>query len=639
MKTNAFFLSATLVAASLFAGDPLTELVPMPRQITAGCGTVDACALGNVTCIRGDIPGAPQQVAVEAYRLEIATNGVTIVAPSRLGELHARTTLGQLERLADGKVPVCTVVDWPRFRWRGCMLDTARNYLTLGALKDVIDMMAAYKLNLFHWHFTEDNGWRLESKRHPELQAPQAFYDTFCARGGCKFYTHEEFREIVRYAAERGVTVMPEFDVPGHCLAFRRAIGRNNMADPLVETTVADLIDELCSLVPPELMPFVHLGGDEVWQPHEKCAEGAYDRWAQKVNARGRTVMIWNPEQKTSVSNHIQMIWSSAKPEGDAPCIDAAKMYIEEYDPFSLLPAVIALSPCSWDVPDSRKLGAVFAGWHDSAAGADGDITIRNQCVMPSCVLFGELYWRGGGKQDFDYRIRLPETDDPRFAQAVDLERRVVAQRDKVLRGLKRAFPFLAQTQMRWRLSRPDGTVVAPEVRQATIYFHPTLKPSKAFVPETNGTVVAETWIKAPNDMNVGAWIGFTAYDRDHGRSRSAPLPKLGQWNIFDAKAELNGEPIAPPVWRNPGADRGKYTLVYCWSELTDRAFENEEYFTRPPTPIRLKAGWNHVKLTVPFHPSNPVLNNWVATFIPVLGTTEHPREVPGLEYSSVPRP
>ena len=614
----------------------LTELVPAPRQFQVEGKAVAESALERVEVTNGPVAGASAQVSDQAYRLRVTSDGVRITASGAAGERYARTTLEQLRRLCGGRVPACTITDWPKFKWRGCMLDTARNYLTVGALKDVIDMMARYKMNLFHWHFTEDNGWRLESKLHPELQAEKSFYDPFGDRGGAKFYTQDEYRDVVAYAAERGVTVMPEFDVPGHCLAFRRAFGHKTMHEPSVEQTVSDLIGELCGLTDPQTTPFVHLGGDEVWKDHEKCAEGAFDRWAQRVCDSGRTVVSWVPGQKTSVGNRIEMSWGRTPPaEGTHPCFDARVCYIEEYDPFALLSFATYTEPCRWDIDESRKLGAIICGWHDNAAGKDGDVTIRNQCVMPSLVMFGHLMWHGGAGHHPDYRGRLPELDNPLFAAAVDLERRVVAQRDRVLTDLARPFPFLAQTRMRWRLSRPDGTVVATDVPQATIFFHPALRVHKPFVPETNGTVIAETWIRSPRTMDVGAWIGFTAYDKDHGRSRSAPMPKLGEWSRFGATAELNGETIAPPVWDHAGRSRGPDTLVYGMSELTDRAYGNADFNTRPPTPIRLKEGWNHVKLTVPYAEKRPVMVNWVATFVPMTGTTEHPREIDGLEYSS----
>ena len=106
----------------------------------------------------------------QAYKLEIAPDGIVIVAPSAAGERYAHATLDQLRKLAGGQpLPACTIVDWPALRFRGFMNDYGRNYQSLQSIRDTLDLMAAYKLNLFHWHLTDYHGWRLESKRHPQV--------------------------------------------------------------------------------------------------------------------------------------------------------------------------------------------------------------------------------------------------------------------------------------------------------------------------------------------------------------------------------------------------------------------------------------------------------------------------------------
>ena len=204
----------------------LDELMPRPAKVEAAATgetpVVPAAALGTVTVIRKAVPGAPAATANEAYVLEIDEGGAKITAESPFGECWARVTLDQIVRLSSGgDVPCCRITDWPRLKWRGFMLDTVRNYLPSQGVKDIIDVMSRYKLNLFHWHLTENYAWRLESKRFPELQSERAFLH----RHKGKFYTQEEFREIIDYAYARGVRVMPEFDFPGHALAFRRAFG------------------------------------------------------------------------------------------------------------------------------------------------------------------------------------------------------------------------------------------------------------------------------------------------------------------------------------------------------------------------------------------------------------------------------
>ena len=129
----------------------------------------------------------------------------------------------------------------------------------------------------------------------------------------------------------------------------------------------------------------------------------------------------------------------------------------------------------------------------------------------------------------------------------------------------------------------------------------------------------------------------------------TAPLPDVGEWNRFGASAELNGEKIEPPKWKRPGVKKGKpltdWTSAWTLYEADEEPFTDQEYYMREPTSIRLRKGWNHVKLTIP----NPLVegprrqeqgkirHRWVGTFIPVAGTTDHPQEVPGLEYASCP--
>ena len=221
------------------------ELMPRPvRSLQSEDQTVPVERLQNVKVVKGPVPEAPAATADEAYVLEIGSDGAQITAPGPFGEIWGRVTLDQLVRLSrDGRVPCGRITDWPRLKWRGFMLDSVRNYLPPQGVKDVIDVMSRYKLNLFHWHLTENYAWRLESKRFPELQSERAFLH----RHKGKFYTQEAFREIVDYAYARGVRVMPEFDFPGHALAFRRAFGFKTMSDPGVAEKAAALFEELCA--------------------------------------------------------------------------------------------------------------------------------------------------------------------------------------------------------------------------------------------------------------------------------------------------------------------------------------------------------------------------------------------------------
>ena len=621
------------------------ELMPRPvRSLQSEDQTVPVERLQNVKVVKGPVPEAPAATADEAYVLEIGSDGAKLTASGPFGEIWARVTLDQLVRLSqDGRVPCGRIVDWPRLKWRGFMLDSVRNYLPPQGVKDVIDVMSRYKLNLFHWHLTENYAWRLESKRFPELQSERAFLH----RHKGKFYTQEEFREIVDYAYARGVRVMPEFDFPGHALAFRRAFGFKTMSDPGVAEKAAALFEELCALAPREKMPFIHMGTDEVWK---RDVEGApretLERMAKTISDCGRTMVSWVPgETYNSPGPRINMLWTDkVSPERNPGAyFDAIGMYIEDFDPFELLSVAVYHKAARWHDAGDLNQGAIFCAWHDGFVGLPDENLLRNQPVFPSCVLFGDAYWHGRDNDLPQFRKCLPLGGDPLLAEAVDIERRTVAQRDRALSDLKHPFHFLRQTGMRWRLTQVDGTLIAKDIAQATI-SPGRLKGADGqyLLSPTNGTVVAETWIKSPRDQSVGAWIGFTGISRDHGLVYSAPLPDMGEWNRFGAKAELNGEPIEPPRWKRPGLKKGKaiadWTPAWTLYEADEEPFTDQEYFMREPTPIRLRRGWNHVRLTIP----NPAAggktrHRWTGTFIPVEGATDHPREVQGLEYASVP--
>ncbi len=592
-------LVALAAAACSACADCLDELLPRPRSVVRGAAAPH------------EVPAVPG-----GYRL-VVRGGKPSFAGDVQGRRYARATFAQLRKLAGAsEVPDCVITDWPEFAYRGLMLDCGRNYQNVEAIKDVISMLAAYKFNVFHWHLTDNYGWRLESKKHPELQKRAAF-----ARNPGKFYSQAEFKDVVEFAAARGVTVIPELDMPGHTLAFRKATGINDLASDKARVVLGELIDELCSLVPAERMPIIHLGTDEARERGEKVPQSHLDYWAGRVAANGRILMGWSPGLRLP-GQAIKHLWMGAKdPRGDAtPYIDSQNsFYINHVDPEELLSVAAYQQPCRWGGRD-EKLGAIICVWHDDAI-ADTEDVARMNAVYPAIALLSDGFWRGRERDEPSLYARLPPPDDPRFALAADLERRLLAQRDKVLSGLRHPFPYVAQTQMRWRMSTPQGSVIARDIAQATIYPRHFWFPASAFVPANDGTVILETWIRSERDMECGAWIGMTGFSRSDGRSRDAPTPALGQWNKHGATVELNGRMIDPPRWVHPDVK----------GNPKETPLVDEDYWYREPARIRFAKGVNHVKITLPKHGGW----KWICTFTPILGDSDHPREVPGLIFSS----
>lgn len=243
----------------------------------------------------------------EAYSLQVGTEGVLIQAVEDTGLFYGLTTLWQLlthQPGPAGELPLLSVLDAPEFKWRGLMLDSARHMQSPEFIKQYIDWMSLHKLNVFHWHMTDDQAWRLEIKAYPKLTsiggyrvpagaAPGADIDpgTGKARQYGGYYTQEQVREIVAHAASRQVTVIPEIDVPGHATAAIVAYpelgvpgfqpqkvpaswGIYHNVFNLEESTFEFLETVLTEVV--ELFPaeFIHLGGDEVvteqWESSER---------------------------------------------------------------------------------------------------------------------------------------------------------------------------------------------------------------------------------------------------------------------------------------------------------------------------------------------------------------------------------
>jgi hexosaminidase len=208
----------------------------------------------------------------ESYQLVISESGAKLTALSPLGILHGLQTVLQLvETTANGfSVPVVTIKDRPRFAWRGLLVDVGRHFIPLDVLKRNLDGMAAVKMNVLHWHLYDNEGFRVESKRFPRLQGEGS---------GGLYYTQDEIREFVAYAHDRGIRIVPEFEMPGHSRSLFAGYpelasgpgpykvdpgGPDAVMDPTREETykfIDKFVQEMTALFPDE---YFHIGGDEV---------------------------------------------------------------------------------------------------------------------------------------------------------------------------------------------------------------------------------------------------------------------------------------------------------------------------------------------------------------------------------------
>ncbi|MBW7838313.1 MAG: family 20 glycosylhydrolase [Chitinophagaceae bacterium] len=252
------------------------------------------------------------EIGEEGYLLHITPSNITITANSKKGIVYGMQTLFQLlpaiRTNATLEVPCMTVKDYPRFQWRGMHLDVSRHFFGPEFVKKYIDFLAAYKFNTFHWHLTDDQGWRIEIRKYPNLTKTGAWrvdenYLTWGTRPQAKegekatyggYYTQEQVRDIVRYASERNITIVPEIEMPGHSAAaiasypflsceqqrqlpmtggnYKNISSNYCPGNDSVFTFLQNVLTEVIGLFPSK---FIHLGGDEVdktsWKNCPKC--------------------------------------------------------------------------------------------------------------------------------------------------------------------------------------------------------------------------------------------------------------------------------------------------------------------------------------------------------------------------------
>ncbi|MBW8334681.1 MAG: beta-N-acetylhexosaminidase [Prolixibacteraceae bacterium] len=634
------WLVQTVIAQSQTTDVP--ALIPMPQKIVWNKQNFNI--EGNESRIIQRIVANLPEVPInqdEAYILKVNADSVILQAKTPTGLFRGQQTINQLTFTEGGKqfVAGCGITDWPAFQIRGFMQDVGRNFMSLPMLKEQIDVMAAYKFNTFHFHVTDNPGWRLESKKYPQLS--EASSNT---RWPGKYYSQEDFLELVNYCNERYITLIPEFDIPGHSEAFRKAFALDSMSDPRVKPILLDLIDELCNLVPKEKMPFIHLGTDEVWHSYERPEFGLLDAAVAQVKKNGREVIVWRPGQQIdSDKTSITQLWSSnGKPKDGHRYIDSRLNYLNHLDPLAGVAQLYFDRICGAAQGDSMRLGGILCCWNDNNVTEEYDI-IRQNPVYPGMLTYSETSWKGQPVDIGDgFLAKLPSPENPLYKEFQDFEDRLVRHRDLYFQG--KPFPYVKQTQIVWNIYGPfeqKGNVdhkfkgeetfeknipadyrnyaVLGPVHGGTIHVrHFFGFPS--FISEKQGTVFASTNIWSPKDQEVDCWISFHDWSRSGGR-RGGPFPAQGQWHNTSPKVWLNRKLIEPPIWKNPGM-----------AEKTEEIpFEDENYSFRKPTKISLKKGWNEVLLKVP---QGETSWKWMFTFVPVRIENEQVKEIEGLKFS-----
>src|SRR5947209_482765 len=256
--------------------------------------------------IRLEVPAVPDaRLGEEGYRLSVDRTGMLVDANTARGFFYAVQTLAQISARTGGRLtsPTGAIVDRPEYRWRGIHLDVARHFFSVPVVERYVDVAAHYKLNVFHWHLTDDQAWRLESTRYPALTA------------GVAHYTRADVREVVAYAARRASTVVPEIDLPGHAGAVLRAypslacaggtLCTNSAGVAFARNVLGDAMAEFSS-------PYMHVGGDEVPAP-VLAAQPRFTATIERfVESRGRRFAGWDDIVTPQLSPRaLVTVWTS----------------------------------------------------------------------------------------------------------------------------------------------------------------------------------------------------------------------------------------------------------------------------------------------------------------------------------------
>jgi hexosaminidase len=433
------------------------------------------------------------RLGLEGYSLVVTPKNVTLTAATSAGLFHGTQTLLQLlppEILSTNKVagvkwemPCVEITDSPRFQWRGLMLDVSRHFFTKQEVKQLLDAMALHKMNTFHWHLVDDQGWRIQIDKYPKLTSVGAWranvgfgmtpdsttaYGPDGRYGG--FYTKDDIREVVAYAAARHITVVPEIEMPGHALAALAAYPEYGTGDGPFEIPLKggvnpgifspakegafqfleDVLTEVFQLFPSK---FIHIGGDEVpkgpWKNDAACQalikreglknEDELQSWFIRriekfVNAHGKTLLGWSEIAHGGLAqNAVVMDWigggREAASEGhDVVMTPTTHCYLDYYQSkdhstepraiggFVPLPKVYSFEPVPNGLAlDKQKhiLGAQGNVWTEYIA----NLKHVEYMAFPRLTALAEVTWSPKDSRNYDDFLRRLKVNEQRLKQ------------------------------------------------------------------------------------------------------------------------------------------------------------------------------------------------------------------------------
>jgi hypothetical protein len=527
----------------------------------------------------------------EGYRININQDNIQITAGTKAGIYYGALTLSQL--FDSGKIRVGVIQDYPAFSWRAYMVDVGRNYQSVALLKQQIDVMAAHKLNVFHLHLTEDIAWRLAIKKYPQLTSA-----AFMQRNKGMFYSEAALKELIQYCKARYITLVPEIDMPGHSAAFKRAMGVDMQSDSGM-VILKNIIKEFITTYQ---LPYLHIGADEVKITNKNFVP----EMSTYIESFGVKVIGWEPGGNFNAST-IRQLWMDdaglTSGKGKIQYIDSRHLYLNHMDPLEAVVTIFNRQLADVDEGNAEALGATLCLWPDRAIAKEND-AIEMNGVYPAMLAFAERCWLGKGYKG--WVANMDGNGIAAFNAFQDFEKRLMAHRERYFSGL--SFPYQKQSDMVWKLYGPF-----PNGGNLTKSFEPeqdTFNPDKRDAAQNalGGTVILRHWwapkisaiLKSPaenttwyafrkiwseQDVVKPFWIGFN----NLSRSQATDTPQKDTWDNRGSQIWVNNEIVSAPSWKNAG-HKGDLEIP-----LVDEGYEY-----RKPTMIRLKKGWNIIRIKAP---------------------------------------
>lgn len=586
--------------------------------------TVRVRMLGGLTGVfNHQLEGFPD----ECYRLTVAADSVLVEATTTTGVLRAAQTLRQLAEGYEGRARLEPVFinDYPAFKVRGFMHDTGRSFISIDELRREIDNLSRFKVNVFHWHLTERQAWRMAIKAFPQLTDK----DNMTRDPGC-FYTQDDCRQLQEYAAQRGIIIIPEIDMPGHSDAFRRAMGFDMQTDQGV-AALKQILNEVAEVFP--RAPYIHIGGDEV----EITYPGFLTAMAAHVRSLGRRVVVWNrlvAGPPTAEECDMTQLWAtSGHAVRGLPNIDCRYNYTNHFDLYADLVGIYK-SNIYYEHRGTREVaGAISAAWNDTRLPSERDIVLQNN-LYANVLATAERCWTGGGRQYIEQGgTSLPVGGGEHDAFS-DFERRFLFHKSHALKDAPIA--YVRQSNVLWRISEPfpnggdKARQFPPETCTAAVLpdsfvfeghaygsrlaagasvwlrhiWHPVV-PSFFDNPQHGQTAYAWTYVFSPRRQEAGAQVEFYNYSR----SGNDVAPPRGCWDRRGSRLWVNDVEIPAPEWQQPDAQIVQDTGA---GGLT-----NENLTARRVVRLTLEKGWNKVLMRLPYADSGGTRREkWQFTFV-----------------------